>query len=237
MTELIEQLNPYMLTCKNISKYTRNINSISHIPKIKEFKHDVASSKNIFIPYQDDKLFWILFYIYKGYNEYNIVGSNSYSIEMAEKINLITELKANKAIFKEYKLNKIQENINEILSFPIISFKTFELICIVKKISILIIKGNMYHNIQFPDTEQVFIIHVVNNIYGCESISVNEIEKYKINRFHIENYDKPLKCVGSFKIDELKELANKLNIEINNKINKQELYQMIQSKINSFFDK
>ena len=95
----------------------------------------------------------------------------------------------------------------------------------------------MYHNIQFPDTEQVFIIHVVNNIYGCESISVNEIEKYKINRFHIENYDKPLKCVGSFKIDELKELANKLNIEINNKINKQELYQMIQSKINSFFDK
>ena len=106
-----------------------------------------------------------------------------------------------------------------------------------KEISILIIKGNMYHKIQFPDTEQVFIIHVVNNIYGCESISINELEKYELNRFNIENYDKPLKCIGSFKIDELKELAKKLNIEINNKINKPELYQNIQSKINSFFDK
>ncbi len=232
----IDKLTPYMLTCKNISKFTRYIDKTLKVPKLKPFKNK-EPSVSIFIPYQDDKLFWIYHFINKGYIEYNMVGSNSYSIEMDEKITLIDELKQNKHIFKDYKLNKIQDSINELLSSSTISFKTFELICIIKNISIIIIKDNMYHKIIFDDSNEVYIIHVVNSMYGCEKINFEDVKNYEMNRYHIENYDKPIKCAGAFKVDELQNFAKILNIEVNTKVKKQELYQLVSSKVNSFFDK
>jgi len=232
----VDQLIPYMLTCKNISKFTRYIDKPIKMPKPKPFKNKEPSN-SIFIPYQEDKLFWIFFFIDKGYVEYNMVGSNSYSTEMDTKILLVSELKQNKSIFKDYKLKKITDSVNELLSSSEISFKTFELICIIKHISIIIIKDNMYHKILFDDSNEVYIIHVVNSMYGCEKINMDDVKNYEMNRYHIENYDKPIKCAGSFKVDELRDLAKTLNVEIDDKMKKQDLYQLVASKVNSFFDK
>ena len=95
----------------------------------------------------------------------------------------------------------------------------------------------MYHKILFDDSNEVYIIHVVNSMYGCEKINMDDVKNYEMNRYHIENYDKPIKCAGSFKVDELRDLAKTLNVEMDEKIKKQDLYQLVASKINSFFDK
>ena len=50
-----------------------------------------------------------------GYLEYNLVGSNSYSIEVENKIKLTDEIKKNKKFFKDYKLQKINDSINEFI--------------------------------------------------------------------------------------------------------------------------
>jgi hypothetical protein len=240
MTDVINELNAYMLTCKNISTFTRYIDKTVKIPEKKVFKTETAN-KSIFIPYQEDKLFWIYYFVKYGYVEYNMVGSNSYSIETSEKLRLISEIKAHKAIFKEYKLNKISDSANEILSSPVISFKSFELICIANKISFVMIKHNMYHKIIFDDAEDIYIIHIVNSMYGCEKIKLEDLKNYEINRYKIDNYDKPIACAGSFKINELVDIANNLNVELNDergkKLSKQSLYNFVYSKINNFFDK
>jgi hypothetical protein len=238
MSEYLNYLEPYMLTCKNISKFTRYIETSKSLPKKKEFKLE-KNANSIFIPYQNDKLFWIFYYISKGYVEYNMVGSKSYSIEIEEKIKLVDVIKSNKVIFKEYKLNKINDNINELLSTSEISFKTFEILCIIFKLSFVIIKDNMYHKILFDDTSDVYIIHIVNNIYGCERINVNELSNYETNRYEIKNYDKPITSVASFKVDELMKVAEMLGIsskdESDKKLNKQELYLLVATKVNNFF--
>lgn len=239
MSEYINELLPYMLTCKNISKYTRYIEEIKHIPKNKKFKN-TKPTKSIFIPYQQDKLFWIFYYINKGYIEYNMIGSNSYSVENEEKIKLIDDLKKNKSVFKDYKLRKIGDNINEVLSTPELSFKTFELICILNNISFIIIKDNMYHKIIFDDCNDIYIIHVVNNMYGCERITKTDLSNYEINRYEVVNYDKPISCIGSFNSEQLIDVAKKLDIsnikDDGKKMTKQELYLFVYSKVNSFFN-
>ena len=240
MNDMINELNPYMMTCKNISKFTRNVEIINHPPPIKKFKPEKVCS-SIFIPYQNDKLFWIYYYIVYGYDKYNFIGSNSYSVEMEEKYKLIQVLKENKHLFKEFKLKKIEDSVNELLSNSEISFKTFELLCISNKINFIIINENMFHKINFNENDDVYIIHVVNNIYGCEKINSEDLTKYEINRYFIENYDKPIRSIGNFKIDDLIKIANILDISLydenNKKLNKEKLYSHIYFKIMTFFKK
>ena len=160
---------------------------------------------------------------------------------MEEKYKLIQLLKENKHIFKEFKLKKIEDSVNELLSTSEISFKTFELLCISNKINFIIIKENMFHKIIFNEVENTYIIHIVNNIYGCEKISYQDLGKYEINRYFIENYDKPIISIGNFKVDDLINIANILNISLydenNKKLNKEKLYSNIYFKIMSFFNK
>ncbi len=238
--ECINDLKPYMLTCKNLSRFTNNIKYIKKKPNNKKYIKEKLNI-SIFIPYQNDKLFWIYYYIIEGYVSYNMVGSSSYSIEINKKIELTNSLKENKSIFKDYKLKKINDSINELLSNSEISFKTFELLCIINKISFIIIKNNLYHKIIFDDNDDVYIIHIVNNMYGCEKILKESLKNYEINRYEIINYDKPILSIGNYKLDELLNIANLIGVsnynESDKKLTKQELYYNIVSKINTFFDK
>lgn len=240
MKDYINNLQAYMLTCKNISTFTRYIDEVKHVPKVKEYKNDKVS-KSVFIPYQDDKLFWIYYYIHHGYVEYNMVGSKSYAIEMEHKVTLVDKIKKSKSIFKDYKLKKIDEVTSGLLSSPEIDFKTFEIICILHEINFVFIKDNMYHKIISDEVNDIHIIHNVNGMFGCEKIQISELENYEKNRYHVEYYDKPISAVGSFKSDDLVDIANQLNIspidESNRKLKKNELYNLIAIKLNNFFCK
>ena len=236
----VENLQNYMLTCKNISKFTRYINDIKPIPKTKEYKNDKIS-KSVFIPYQDDKLFWIYYYIRFGYIEYNMIGSKSYTTEMECKMQLISELKKAKPIFKENKIKKIDESVSNLLSQPEIDFKIFEMLCILYKFNFILIKDNMYHKMINDDNEDVYIIHYINSMYGCEKINICDTENYEKNRYYIQYFDKPISSIGFYKLEDLSEIANTLDISLtddnNKKLKKGELYNCIASKVNSFFDK
>ena len=238
MSEYVNNLQSYMLTCKNISTFTRYIDEVKPIPKVKQYKNDKVS-QSVFIPYQNDKLFWIYYFTRYGYVDYNMVGSKSYTIEMDLKVALVDKIKNSKPIFKDYKLKKIDEVSSSLLSTPEIDFKTFEILCILYKINFIFIKDNMYHKIISEDTEDIYIIHYVNGMYGCEKIHTSELENYEKNRYRVEYYEKPIGAVGSFKSDELVDIANQLDISLtddnNKKLKKNELYNYIAIKLNSFF--
>ena len=137
MNDILNSLNDYVVNRDNMYKYTKDIDT-DYVEKVKKKTTNNSTTnvknKNFFIPYQEDKLFWIYYYIKHGYIEYNYVSSNSYSVEYESKINLIDKIKNNKSIFKDYKLKKIGDNISELMCNKEISFKTFLLICIVEKI-------------------------------------------------------------------------------------------------------
>ena len=97
-----------------------------------------------------------------------------------------------------------------------------------------------FSKIIFDDCNDIYIIHVVNNMYGCERITKSDLSNYEINRYEVMNYDKPISCIGSFNSEQLIDVAKKLDIsnikDDGKKMTKQELYLFVYSKVNSFFN-
>ena len=75
-----------------------------------------------------------------------------------------------------------------------------------------------------------FDIELINNI-----ISEEELQKLLKDYYNIDNLEKPLKAFGSYKLDDLINISNKLNINIydehGKKRKKQDLYTNILQKI------
>ena len=233
---LLDSLTPFMLTNNNLNYFFNDENK--KIIKRTTKKSDLKSP-NVFIPYQNDKLFWIFFYMKYGYVEYNLVGSNSFTKEMDIKLNLSKSIKENKSLFKEFKFKKIGDNENELMCEKEMSFKTFIMINIIHNISFIYIVENMYYKYVVEDANECYIIHNLNNNYGCEKIKSDQISIYEKCRFHIENYEKPILCMSKYKMEELNNIAQMLNVEMcdedNKKLKKNELYDNIIRKFNIFY--
>ena len=79
------------------------------------------------------------------------------------------------------------------------------------------------------------VIHKINEHYGYEFVSCKLLLNYVNNRLLIENLEHPLYAVSYYKLDDLKIIANKLNISLNDEfgrsLKKQELYDFIKITI------
>ena len=221
----------------NMNKCLDNVNNEKKVkPKCKK----ITKEKKYFIPFQQDKLYWIFYYMKYGYLEYNLVGSNSYSIEVDNKIELTDKIKKNKNIFKDYKLQKINDSINELLCNSEITFKTFLIICILNNISFIFIVDKMYYNLLFDDADKMYLIHLNNGIYGCEKIDVQNIEVYKKNKFELKYYEKAIYSLNTYNMEQITDICNQLNISLLNneekKRKKEDLYNSILEKVNIFYN-
>ena len=60
------------------------------------------------------------------------------------------------------------------------------------------------------------------------NISNTDLNKLLNNKICLENHNKPIKAISNFKVSDLKDLAIKLNLNLNmDKIKKQDLYNSI----------
>lgn len=209
----IESLNNYMLNNKNIFSFTSNC--VNNIEKIKKKKVDFKPSNKIqslFFPYQEDKLFWLYYIILNGIDNYKMLGENTYSIENKEKMNIIQTLKNNKSIIKELK-TKIIDCENDLINSSKISLSTFNVLCKIKNINVLIIFKNIYF-ISDPDEIPNYFLHKVNNVFGYEPYNENLYEAYKLNKYQIFNITKPINGLSTYKVDELKKISELLHISL-----------------------
>ena len=67
--------------------------------------------------------------------------------------------------------------------------------------------------------DKIHIIHRLDNYskYGYEGIEQFKIELYRSTLFKVDDVEKPIKSISSYKVSELVEFCNKLGIEIINK--------------------
>ena len=73
-----------------------------------------------------------------------------------------------------------------------------------------------------------------DNLYKVKEDCLSEEEYKKIidEKVSLYNYDKPLKPISNYKVDELHEIANKVDSNIiSSKINKTELYNELKKKL------
>jgi hypothetical protein len=198
---------------KKISKKENKENKIYHEEII----------GNIFLKY-----FLILKY---SLERYEWEKMNSFSREEEEKMKIVEDIRKNKNKLKLLKitLKSIESNILE----PKMSLEVFINLCRFYDISVIITnkKISMYIN---PLEEKLpYYMNInENKNYIIKLLDEEQSKKYELNKIlnnnlMVENIVKPFKSLSSYKLNELKEMNEKLSLGIDNKDKKQDLYNKL----------
>jgi hypothetical protein len=169
-------------------------------------------------PKQKDSLFWCFYILKNGFFNYEMEINNQYFVvEKNEKFKYIEVLRKNKDILKIHKIKPLTELEDDLANKDKISIKTFVALCIFENINILLVNNRKIYEFLFDEKNPIHIVHRNNKTYehSIELDTTNEIiQKYRDTYYKMNNFDTTLKSMASYKLDELIELCNKLNINI-----------------------
>lgn len=222
----------------------KNINIIQN--RIKNNNKQNQKDINIFV-----SVFWIFYYIIEplkffiNYKKFDIINNF--------KINISTELKNNKDIFKNksyYKKNKILQNL---VFDKDITLDTFSILCDYNNIHFICFNTQfMFSNLllsefaknktNFEDIEEdTFILdesklYIINETQqDIQKVTFEKFYNTYINKYqYVHNIDNPTKIIYSkshYKVDELKEVADKIGCKYDPKVNKNILYNDVEKSI------
>jgi hypothetical protein len=242
---VLNKLQDYMLTGKVLARtfYQQPVKIDSGSILVKNDAPKIIPQKKefdrFFYPKEKDQLYWCFFIIHNGFEKYEYPGTTSFVSEKEEKFKLIEHMRNNKQQLKTKKIKNIKEDIeDELANKQIIGMKTFVALCVVHNINIMYIHKRKCFEIIFDDQMPTHVVHCVNNkdSSACnycyeQNVTKEQIEKYKNEYFNWESFDKPLKAMSSYKLDELLELAKRLCLSENgtdlSKKTKKDLYEML----------
>ena len=258
--EIITNLQNYMFTSDNISRLTKHITQIDLKPKQKKqlyLEHDndkninqvpfcklikdiiVHKKESIYKPRQKDSLFWCFYILKNGFSNYEMQIINQYFVvEKTEKFRYVELIRKNKDILKIHKIKPLTELEDDLANKDKISIKTFFALCVLENINILLVDKRKIFELTCTDIDDkhpVNIIHRNSKTYEHHielDVTCDILQKYKDTYYKMNSFDSILKSIGSYKLDELVNLCNKLNIHIDanenkKKITKKYIYELL----------
>lgn len=228
-SSLIEGMTKYMLTLKNMS----NIDIIMNEEKPKKttvvLKKNIANINDIFFPKQRDPLFWCFYIILNNKDTYEMVH-NFFITEKETKYKWIEEFRGRKELFKPIKVSRNTVE-DELANAKAITMASIKALCHLKEKNIFYVDDKKYYEIIVNDENPVYLIEKIEGKFGLKhQISNEKIDYYRTNYWKLENLDKPLKAVSSYKSDELKDICKRLHIE-SHSLTKPQMYEKILSKL------
>ena len=248
------KLNPFpdlynfMFTKKfrNEHKIIKNVITDTVMVEIKNAVHIEERNKEseFILPKQENTLFWCVYICKNGNEEYKQIKNNygTKQLEIQEKVS--KHLKENIYLFKNTNTRITKACSQEIMSDLLINFKKtgiytlYGLILYFNFNIILLDKSETFFlELKVHDVDNknpYYLIRKEDNLYKVKEDCLSEEEYKKIidEKISLYSYDKPLKPISNYKVDELHEIANKVDSNIiSSKINKTELYNELKKKL------
>jgi hypothetical protein len=244
MSEILQNFEPYILNETNIINYLKY-----KLPNLSDNKNTKINNKidnkqinkisQIFIPREQDSLFWCYYIIKYGDIHYEMLQNKNILTTKQLKINYVTKIRENKQIVKTYKFDTISNIESNLANDSIISIKTFMTLCAIDNINIIFISKKIYYELLTNDSGIIYIIRELDNSklkynkqYGYEIANENLLNEIRDSYYKVDSLDKPIKSLSNYKVSDLLNIADKLAIEIVNKQTgknktKNELYESI----------
>ena len=189
-----------------------------------------AVNTNFFYPKEKDKLFWCFYIIKYGFSKYGIPTSTSFENEKKEKFDCIEILRNKKQMLKLRKIKNIKEDIeDELANKERIGVKTFIALCVAHDLNIMFIQKNKCFEMIEDENKPIHVVfEKAMKIYFYETdVTKEKAEEYRQKYFKWESIDKPLKAISFYKLNDLVSICNKLNLNIENRKNKKDLFELI----------
>jgi hypothetical protein len=232
---VLNKLQDYMFTENKIHKIQQTLQMNCSVIKSRERAVPVAK-KQIFEPREKDSLFWCFFIMKNGMTAYEMTEHRNFIVEKKIKIEYVEKLRKEKALIKPYKLATLAHIESKLANDDKIDVQTLLVLCVLENLNVVFIKKRMYYELQMNSgDDDIHVIHSLDTYkykFGHEISSKSQIDSLKLTLFQIDNFEKPFKSVSSYKLSDLVEICNKLNIdtvnkETNKQKNKNDLYESI----------
>lgn len=200
-----------ILTRANIKKNEFDRNDKS---KIKLYTADTVTSSTMWISqceeYSNANALLYFFWEIMKKNKYSGT-SECLKLDILKKI---VDTPASSRVFKKIKMSKSEFTI-ELRGD--ITRRGLELLCMLYDISIIFIYGKMYnkfnHNYDCSEKINGIIKYDIDcKYYLCLSEHSEFINDTLKPYFYVSNYEKPLKCISSYSLEDLQEIAHKFEI-------------------------
>lgn len=226
---MIEEVSKYMLTLKNMSTIDILMNTEKPKKMIVAPKKNIINMTDIFFPHQKDQLFWCFYISINNLSEYEMISSY-FVTEKEMKFKWIEEFRKKKELFKPIKVSRNAVE-DELANAKTITMSSIKALCYLKNINIFYIDNKKYYDIILNEEYPIYVIEKIEGKYGVkQKVAMEKIEYYRNNFWKLENLDKPLKAISSYKSVDLKDICTRLNIESNN-MTKPQMYEKILSKL------
>jgi len=228
-------LSEYFINNNNIFMWTTNIiENKKQIKKHIKREENVKQSNNIdktIVFYEKDPLFWCFYFILYGEFDYTTCHS-AFVIEKQLKIKLIEKVRDSKKILKEIKIKpKYIEDI--LLCSNKIDILTFYTLCHLHNINFILQDRFFYWENNVHNDPTYHIIKFVNQkpcLYVKNYKQEEVVGKIKAKCVQSQLKSK-IKTFSNYKIPEIHDICNKLNIGLYNKDNKKKTKKVIYNEI------
>ena len=207
---IVNDLRDYMMTNIVYNKFFIEANLTNTDTQIIE---NTNKNKSTLITLKEtDQLFWYFFIAKYGYDEYIFMDSQKFRREKQIKISNIEIMKKNNSLLKQNKI-KLTDYETDLLNSNKISVTTLKGLAAYNELNILYVKNKSYYFFNFNDTTIPIIIYNNGKSYSCDTSPSSEtIETIKLKYYYIENPDKPVKGIATYKVAELITICEKLHI-------------------------
>jgi hypothetical protein len=236
----VKHVQDYMFNnttiCKSIEHKIHDSYNNKKIKQQTEKNEVITNNKNLFIPNDNDSLFWCLYIIKNGLNNYSQLNNRNLIVEKKFKIEYVERLRKEKLLIKQYKFDTMTNIENKLVNDNTIDMNTFLTLCVLGNLNIFFIKNKTYFELNMNDSNKFYIVKFISekNKYGFEETTKDILDDFRNKYYKIENISKPIKSLSSYKTQDLIDICNKLEIEsidnnsTNNKTkSKKDLYESI----------
>lgn len=189
-----------------------------------------------------DTLFWSLYILHHGYLEYMKIQINYGNMYLNEKKKVYDNLCSKRDLVKTCNMKITNVAFQEIMS-DLISYsnKNIDFVLLYAfiahyKYNIIILnkdKQSFFHFKNDMNGDTTHLIEIRKEKYfniSKENMNDDEINTIYTTYILLHKYDKPMKGVSSYKVDDLKTIAEKLQLN-HDKTKKDELYTQIYKNI------
>lgn len=213
------------------NKLNNQINDLININKKPKL------SEELYKPKQNDSLFWCFYILKHGFSNYEMEINNQYFVvEKTQKYKYIELLRKNKDLLKIHKIKPFTELEDDLANKEKISIKTFFALCILENINILLIDKRKIYELICIDIDEKNPINIIHrNSQSLEyhielNVSIDKLTHYRETYYKMNGFGNSLKSISSYKMEELLDLCNKLNITVNSskkKMTKKDIYELL----------
>jgi len=232
---MLTDLEPYMFSNTNIIREeTITTSKKSYGTKI-ELNNKVIMDSSLFEPKKRDALFWCFYIALFGQDKF-MFTSNYFIEENKFKIETVEKARKEKPILKNYKI-RVAIFETDMLLEKKINVDVLQALCVLYQVNVLYVKKKSFLDFRYYPENPTFLIKEAKIgttcSYGIKKLSLmDDIKDIRSKYWCQESINKPLRAISNYKVDDLQQIALKLNICISKldsskKKTKPELYRDI----------